>query len=95
MFTPGELPYGAQLGLRMAEAPEQRLVNVGAVLASTWFLQNSLDAFVGVRHGVVGWANETWTQLTGWSSAKTVGRPYADFLQAVSHKIYRHSRNSR
>jgi signal transduction histidine kinase len=64
----------------MAGAPEQRLVNVGAVQASTWFLQNSLDAFVGVRDGVVGWANETWTQLTGWTSAQTVGRPYADFL---------------
>jgi two-component system, sensor histidine kinase len=76
----GELRFGAQLGVRMAGSPEQRLVNVGAVLASTWFLQNSLDAFVGVQNGAVAWANETWTQLTGWTSAQSVGRPYADFL---------------
>ncbi len=77
---PRELPCLAQLGVRMTVAPEQRLVTEGAWQASAWFLQNSLDAFVGVQNGVVGWANETWSQLTGWTSAQTVGRPYADFL---------------
>jgi signal transduction histidine kinase len=61
---------------------QQKLVSIGAVQASTWFLQNSLDAFVGVRHGKIGWANDTWTALTGWSHALTVGRGYADFLAA-------------
>ncbi|HEX3406572.1 MAG TPA: response regulator [Caulobacteraceae bacterium] len=59
---------------------EQTVVNVGAVQASTWFLQNSLDAFVGLKDGAVAWANETWTALTGWTQSQTVGRPYADFL---------------
>ncbi|HWF75540.1 MAG TPA: response regulator [Caulobacteraceae bacterium] len=66
----------------MSRAPEQTLVNVGAVMASTWFLQNSLDAFVGLNNGKVGWANETWTALTGWNGPQTLGRPYADFLFA-------------
>jgi signal transduction histidine kinase/CheY-like chemotaxis protein len=64
----------------MARAPEQQLVNVGAWQASTWFLQNSLDAFVGLRNGQVAWANDTWSALTGWRPDQTVGRPYADFL---------------
>jgi two-component system, sensor histidine kinase len=61
-------------------APEQRLVNVGAWQASTWFLQNSLDAYVGLRDGAVAWSNDTWSTLTGWRQDQTVGRAYADFL---------------
>jgi signal transduction histidine kinase len=45
-----------------------------------WFLQNSLDAFVGVHDGKLTWANDTWSNLTGWSHAQSTGRPYADFL---------------
>lgn len=64
----------------MARAPEQQLVNVGAWQASTWFLQNSLDAYVGPRDGAVAWSNDTWSALTGWPQGQTVGRAYADFL---------------
>src|ERR1700744_1677467 len=64
----------------MPSQPEKTLVNVAAVRASAWFLQNSLDAYVGLQHGVLAWANETWTTITGWSSAATVGRPYDTFL---------------
>jgi signal transduction histidine kinase len=64
----------------MPLGPEQTLVNVGAVKASAWFLQNSLDAFVGLHHGELAWANDTWTTLTGWTTDKCVGRPYTDFL---------------
>jgi PAS domain S-box-containing protein len=45
-----------------------------------WFLQNSLDAYVGVQDGTLTWANDTWTNLTGWSHAQSTGRPYSDFL---------------
>ena len=62
------------------ELAEQTLVTVGAVRASAWFLQNSLDAFVGLKDGAVAWANDTWTALTGWSLDQTLRRPYADFL---------------
>jgi two-component system, sensor histidine kinase len=60
--------------------PEKTLVNVAAVKATAWFLQNSLDAYVAVQDGVLAWANETWTTLTGWSGAASIGRPYADFI---------------
>jgi signal transduction histidine kinase len=60
--------------------PEKTLVNVAAVKATAWFLQNSLDAFVGLHDGVLTWANDTWTTLTGWSNAASVGRPYTDFI---------------
>jgi len=53
---------------------------VGGLKAMGWFLQNSLDAFVGVQHGTLTWANDTWSNLTGWSHAQSTGRPYADFL---------------
>jgi two-component system, sensor histidine kinase len=45
-----------------------------------WFLQNSLDAYVGVHNGKLTWANDTWADLTGWTHAQSTGRPYADFL---------------
>jgi signal transduction histidine kinase/CheY-like chemotaxis protein len=64
----------------MPPEPEKTLVNVAAVKATAWFLQNSLDAFVGLHDGVLAWANDTWTTLTGWSSAASIGRPYADFI---------------
>ena len=64
----------------MPSAPERTLVNVGAVKATGWFLQNSLDAFVGVQDGQLAWANETWTTITGWATASSIGRPYADFF---------------
>ncbi|HLY80328.1 MAG TPA: ATP-binding protein [Caulobacteraceae bacterium] len=59
---------------------EKRLVEAGAWKASAWFLQNSLDAFVGVRDGELAWANNTWCAITGWSLAQSTGRPYSDFL---------------
>jgi signal transduction histidine kinase len=59
---------------------EKRLVEPGAWKASAWFLQNSLDAFVGVRDGELIWANNTWCAITGWSLAQSSGRPYSDFL---------------
>lgn len=64
----------------MPSQPEQTLVDVGAVKAGAWFLQNSLDAFVGLHDGVLAWTNDTWTQITGWSTAASVGRSYADFF---------------
>jgi signal transduction histidine kinase/limonene-1,2-epoxide hydrolase len=60
--------------------PEKTLVNVAAVRASAWFLHNSLDAYVGLHNGVLAWANETWSTITGWTNAATVGRPYETFL---------------
>jgi PAS domain S-box-containing protein len=66
----------------MAKLHSQVLVNVGAAKAGAWFLQNSLDAFVGLRDGVFVWGNPTWTTLTGWSVPEAAGRPYADFLTA-------------
>jgi signal transduction histidine kinase len=60
--------------------PTQAAVTVGGLKAMGWFLQHSLDAFVGVRSGELAWANDTWTRLTGWSHTQSTGRPYADFL---------------
>ena len=54
--------------------PEKTLVNVGAVKATAWFLQNSLDAFVCLQGGVLVWTNETWTTLTGWNAGASLGR---------------------
>src|SRR5579872_19104 len=64
----------------MSSEPEQTLVTVAAVRASTWFLQNSLDAFLGVCEGELKWAGGAWTSLTGWAVEKCQGRPLADFL---------------
>ena len=64
----------------MPPEPTQAAVTVGGLKAMGWFLQNSLDAFVGVKDGELVWANDTWARLTGWSNAQSTGRPYADFL---------------
>jgi signal transduction histidine kinase/CheY-like chemotaxis protein len=56
------------------------MVDTGAAKATAWFLQHSLDAYICLQHGVIAWANDTWTALTGWPSSKTVGRLYFDFL---------------
>ena len=60
--------------------PEKDVGRIAAVKATAWFLQNSLDAFVGLHDGKLAWANETWTTLTGWTPDKCLGRPYTDFL---------------
>ncbi len=52
----------------------------GAAHAATWFIQNSLDASVGIHDGALAWVNHTWTRLTGWSAAESIGRPFWDFL---------------
>ena len=59
---------------------EKRLVHPGVWKASAWFLQNSLDAFVGLHDGKFAWVNDTWCAITGWSQAESTGRPYSDFL---------------
>ncbi|HEY3799917.1 MAG TPA: ATP-binding protein [Caulobacteraceae bacterium] len=55
-------------------------VDEGALKAAYWFVQNSLDASIGVRDGVLAFVGGAWTALTGWTPEKCLGRPYADFL---------------
>jgi signal transduction histidine kinase/CheY-like chemotaxis protein len=64
----------------MLSEPAPALVTVGELQAMGWFLQNSLDAFVAVKDGQLGWTNDTWTNLTGWTREQSTARPYADFL---------------
>ena len=64
----------------MAPEPGQTLVDVGAWRASAWFLQNSLDAFVGLREGELQWVGGAWSVSTGWTSEQSVHRLYNDFL---------------
>jgi signal transduction histidine kinase/CheY-like chemotaxis protein len=64
----------------MSSEPEKVLINAGAAKVTAWFLENSLDAYVCVQNGRIGWVNETWAQVTGWAKPQSVGRPYADFL---------------
>ncbi|HEY1751407.1 MAG TPA: ATP-binding protein, partial [Caulobacteraceae bacterium] len=64
----------------MSGEPETLLINAGAAKVTAWFLENSLDAYICVQDGKIGWVNETWTQITGWARPQSIGRPYADFL---------------
>jgi PAS domain S-box-containing protein len=48
--------------------------------AADWFFQSSLDMFVVLQDDVIIRVNPAWTNLTGWASEDTVGRPIRDFF---------------
>ncbi|MFI4933399.1 MAG: ATP-binding protein [Caulobacterales bacterium] len=64
----------------MSRVPQKTLVNVGAARASTWFIQNSLDACVGLQGDTLGFVNDTWTTLTGWTRQESIGAAYWDLV---------------
>jgi PAS domain S-box-containing protein len=60
--------------------PTQVLVPIGAVRASAWFFENSLDVFLGIEAGVLRRTNATWTALTGWGAQETADRSFSSFV---------------
>ena len=48
--------------------------------AADWFFQSSLDMFVILQDDVIIRVNPAWTDLTGWTSEDTLGRPIRDFF---------------
>ncbi len=50
--------------------------------AADWFFQNSLDIFLVSKDGLVQLISPSWTHLTGWSAAETLGRQTGEFVHA-------------
>ncbi|WP_454717771.1 ATP-binding protein [Caulobacter segnis] len=48
--------------------------------AADWFFQSSLDMFVVLQDDAIIRVNPAWTELTGWTSEDTLGRPIRDFF---------------
>jgi len=57
--------------------------------AARWFFQNSVDVFALIRGGKIARINPAWEELTGWSPADTVGRPFEDFVHSDDEAIIR------
>jgi PAS domain S-box-containing protein len=53
---------------------------VGHREAADWFFENCVDLLVVVEQNIITRINPAWTDLTGWSTEETVGRPFQDFV---------------
>jgi PAS domain S-box-containing protein len=51
-----------------------------AQVLGRWVYASDRAIVVGNRAGIVEWANQAWTRITGRSRAETVAKPVADFL---------------
>ena len=69
--------HSSQPKPQRAGAPSDRAAR--ALAQSAW--RSSRAVLVGNRAGIVEWANDAWTRLTGFPISETVSKPISHFLE--------------
>jgi PAS domain S-box-containing protein len=64
----------------MADDSTKVMMSLGALRASAWFFENSLDIFLSLQGHEIRKVNATWRRQTGWSVKEAADRPIWDFV---------------